>query len=413
MSSSTNDPFWQDNTSGDDSPSPAHNRPWPGVDPPSQRRFERTFLAHGDTINFDTLPNLPIFFGSSEAARVMWVLREVAAQSTHVQRPLTGTEANAVSEHCASSFRYATWGLPVTLGIALALTISGRRTFNFPFYQPKMQKFDPFSFPTRRAPLLKGHWAAMVWHGVRFVTYTSVYLVPTSAMFFSIANTSFQQNARRDPRLMRLIEDARRRDQIHLEEELRRRTSGSNPASTVPQNPQQMEDGAYQDRPSPQVYEQTDYASQPSRTFERPSPSTQPPRSETQNNAPPAYDSRSDDDSNPFDDDDDDASPVASSARRSGTGTGPSTSSGSVWERMRQQAKSGTADWEKGDSSGQGQGWAQLRQDKTRNPKDATPKTDSYSYSGRDEERERRKYEKEQAQKEFDALIAADSRDSK
>ncbi|KAI1166751.1 hypothetical protein F5B18DRAFT_30376 [Nemania serpens] len=437
MSPSANDPFWQlengnGSTNDDGSLSPAYHRPWPHVSPESQRRFEQTFLADGETINFDAIPKLPFLLRHSAATRMRWVLREVAVHSEQVQRPLTGAEANAVSEHSAYSFRYAVLSLPVAVSIAMATTFAGKRTFKFPLYQPKMKRFDPFSFPTKRMPLLKGRMAAGVWHGIRLMTYCYAFLVPTSMVFVSIANTSFREHVKRDPRLISLIEEARRKNRIRLrEEQLKRRAGIRNPAGTVPQNPQQMDDGAYQDKPTSEAYGHTDYASQPSRDFERPSTaaetskttqpswarstSTQSPPPRTQNDAPPSYDSRQDDDSNPFDDDDDDddddASPVASSARRAGSGTGPSSSSGSSWERMRQQARSGTPDWEKGDSSSQGQGWARLRQDKTRNPKDSTPKTDSYSYSGRDEERERRKYEKEQAQKEFDALIAADSRD--
>ncbi|KAI1204047.1 hypothetical protein F5X97DRAFT_9056 [Nemania serpens] len=416
MSSSTNnDPSWPVEN---DSPSSTHNRSWPGILPEAQRRFEQTFLRDGETLNFDVLPKLAPVFGGSDAARARWVMHEVAAHSTYVQRPLTSAEANAVTEHSAAAYRYAAWTLPVTIGIATATAFSGRRTFKFPFYQPKMKKFDPFSFPTRRIRLAKGFSAVAMWHSVRMVTYASLLLIPTSMVLISISITSFKQHAIRDPRLSRLIEEASRREQIKFNErQMRRRTGAPNTPGTVPQNPQQVDDGAYQDRPTPQVYGRTDYDSQQSTAFERPSTAAEtsgttepyPPR--TQDNAPPSFDSRQDDDFDPLaDDEDDDASPVAASVRRPRAVTRPSSSSGSSWERLRQQTRSGSTDWEKGDSSSQEQGWAQLRQDKTRNPKDHTPKTDSFSYSGRDEERERRKYEKEQAQKEFDALVAADSR---
>ncbi|KAI0540560.1 hypothetical protein GGR58DRAFT_460019 [Xylaria digitata] len=415
----------------DNDDAPTHNQPWPYVNPFTQGRFERTFIEDGETINFDSLPKLQSWAswaGMSDLLRVLTVLKKVEAHSIMAQRRLTGTEARAIGEHSSHSTRYLTWIQPVSCTIALAIAVSKRRTFSFPFYRPKMKQFDPFSFPTKRLRFLKGHPATLMWHAVRFGTYLPFAWIPTTVFFGSMAENSFAAHARRDPRLDGVIQDGRRnyhKLQQQQREQLRRQAGFPDPSRTVPpKNPEQPGDGAYGDGPTPQSYESTDYAAQPSSAFEKPSPvteasrATQPDwaRSTATRPAPPKAQTNARQDSSPLHeddgsglfDDDDDASPVAPSARRLGAGQRQSSLSGSSWDRIRQQARSGNNNWEKGDSSGEEQGWGQLRQDKTRSPRDSTPKADSYSYTTEDEERERRNYEREQAQKEFDALLEAE-----
>ncbi|KAI0909495.1 hypothetical protein F4823DRAFT_422514 [Ustulina deusta] len=398
---------------GDSDETPTHNKPWPLVDPFVQGRFERKFLANGETIDFDSFPKLQFWspwFGFSDIFRVLHVLRRVSTHSSAARRPLTGTEANALGEHTANSIRYFTWAQPVSSAIALAIAVNSRHTFSFPFYRPKMIKFDPYSFPTRRFRILTGPRAALMWHVTRYIAYLPLAWIPTSIVFNSIAENSFVAHARRDPRLTSLIQQGHQKLQNRQQQpQPWRRPGVPNPVGTVPpQNPQQTGDGAYRDGSTPQDYGSTDYSAQPSSAFGRPGAATEGPRATQPDRA---RSSRREDDDHHDLFEDDDASPVAPSARRQEVGKGQSTSPGSSWDRIRQQAKAGDPNWERGDSSGQGRGWAQLRQDKTRDSRDSAPKTDSYSYSTDDEEREGRNYEKEQAQKEFDALVEAERRD--
>ncbi|KAI0467513.1 hypothetical protein F4859DRAFT_234526 [Xylaria cf. heliscus] len=405
-----------------DSDGPTHNKPWPRADVFMQGRFERKYLADGHTIDFDRLPTLQFWaswFGMPDFFPMFRVLQSVVTYSNAAKRPLTGIEAGAIAEHSVHSSRILAWVQPLSCVVVGAVAFSGRRTFKFPFYQPK--RFDPFYFPSRRTPFLKGASAVAFWHVLRVAAYAPVVWIPTAITFSSIADKSFMAHMARDPRIAPLIEEGRR-NQV-AEQQPRRRAGVPNPARTgSTQNTQQPGNEAYQgDQPSSPEYGSPDYAPKPSITFGRPSSATESPQTaypssprntstrpapyRTQESASSSR--REDDASGLFDDDNDDASPVAPSARRREV---PSSSSGSSWDRIREQAKSGSPDWERGDSSGQERGWAQLRQDKSQNPKDSNPKTDSYSYSTDDEERERRNYEKEQAQKEFDALLEAERR---
>ncbi|KAI0429978.1 hypothetical protein F5Y09DRAFT_242552 [Xylaria sp. FL1042] len=403
-----------------DDNAPTHHRPWPYLNAFQQGRFERKFIADGETINFDALPKIQWWmscFGNIEMFRVLAVLQKVELYSSSAQRPLTATEANAIGEHTVRANRWFAWSQPVTYAIAMSIAFAKRRTFSFPFYVPKMKKFNPNFFPTKKYHFLKDRAATAMWHTLRVAAYASFAWVP-SMLFFGLGGmNSFHVHALNDPRLTSLNQGLQRiqqeeRQNAQQQHQLRRRPGVPSPAGTVhPQKSQPAGDGASGDGFTPQVYGSTDYSSQPTGAFERSgavtetSPATQPNWAQSSQLRSDNKDGLFDDD-----DDDDDASPVAPSLRGQKVDQGQSSSSGSAWDRLRQQARSGNPNWEKGDSSGQERGWAQLRQDKTQDSRDSNPKTDSYFYSSNDEERERRNYGKEQAQKEFDALLEAERR---
>ncbi|KAI1816573.1 hypothetical protein GGS20DRAFT_215891 [Poronia punctata] len=404
-------PGGSDQSPGDDA-TPSHNPPWPIVDPFTQGKVERKYLADGVTIDFNKIPQLQFWaswFGVGETFRVMSVLRRVAAHSSGARRRLTEPEVDAICEYAATSTRAFAWAQPVALGLVAAITASGAKNFQFPLYKPKMVKFDPFVFPSKRFPFLRGPRAAGLWHVVRIACYIPVVWVPTAAFYSSYADSTFHAHIVKDPRLSRVIDDIRRNalgDLQAAKAEARRGPAPQFPMQNQPPISQRSKDNTYGD-PTPQEYGNTDADSAPS-SWTSSTPIAPAPRRTGTNSQPSSNSRHDDDDLDLFDDDD--ASPVAPSARRSESRQRPSGPPGSSWDRLRQQAKSDGSMWEKGDSSGQEQGWAQLRQDKTRNPKDANPKTEGYAYSKDEEEREARNYEKEKAQKEFDAMLEAERR---
>ncbi|KAI1175205.1 hypothetical protein F4777DRAFT_339798 [Nemania sp. FL0916] len=400
----------------DDQAVPTHHRPWPLVAAFDQGQFERQFLQEGQTIDFDGIPHYQFWF-RAERLRVRQVLVSVAKLALESGRPLTGTEANAVGQCCIDAYRWISWSFPLGAYVALGLTLAGRRTFRFPFYTPKSPKFDPHVWPARSVPILKGRQAVFTWHVLRW----GAYLIPATMfggwLFSSMAFTSYQTRLSSDARLNDLLRDARHRLLEHQQQHLKRLMPGS-PGSvemTPPRDPRQLGDSVSQDAPAPPSSGPDDFAAQSSRAFGRPGAATPPPhRSMQVDDSSNSGSRRGPSDSDLFDldddDDDDDASPVAASARRSEAwrrSSGPVT-----WDRIRKQAASSeNPDWDRADSSGQERGgWAQLRQDKTRNPKETPPNASGYSYSKHDEERMRRDYEKEQAQKDFDALVEAERR---
>ncbi|KAI0503122.1 hypothetical protein F5B22DRAFT_630511 [Xylaria bambusicola] len=383
----SNVPHWE----GNNDETPTHHPPWPFVDPFLQGRFEKRFIAEGETLNFDNLPKLQFWSswaGIDDRISTPYILSRLQTHAIAIQRPLTGIEANAVAEHSIHGLRYLSWIQPVASAIALGISVSKRRTFSFPFYRPKMQKFDPYSFPTKKFQILKGQHAARVWHVVRFIAYYPFAFVPSILFFNSMCENSQVAHTKRDPRLQSMVQEIRQNAPRLLHMRAR------NQPIDMPG------DAGYTGNSPHQDNENTGYSSRPT-----PESLGSLPRVSNSARSPPPGRGDTDD---LFDDDD--ASPVALSARRQETRQGQISSPGSSWDRIRQQAKSGSPDWERGDSSGQERGWGRLRQDKSQDTRDSDPRTDSYSYSPEDEEREKRNYEKEQAQKEFDAVLEAERR---
>ncbi|RYP82148.1 hypothetical protein DL770_005645 [Monosporascus sp. CRB-9-2] len=325
-----------------------HN-PWPHVSYSQQLQLQKRHFEDGATIHFERLSGLQFWapvFLFPDAIRVATIIKRVIGASTNAQRRLTAAEIDALSEHANAAARKLAWAHPASVAIAAAATANGRNTFKFPFYQPKMTSFDPYYFPKNTLPLLKGARAAATWH------FTS------------------------------------------------RPALADSPGTS--QSPQPYRRDDYPDSSAPPI-------SQPQPYPQRPSWGTpQAQQEELRQSSRPDYSSRNASwDSSPFDDD---ASPVAPAARRAEAAQVQRPPSGSAWDRLRQQTQSDTSDFTKGDSSGRERGWAQLRQDKAPNTTGGPRSTEQYSYSQQDEEREKRNYDKEQAQKEFDALLESERR---
>ncbi|OTA61574.1 hypothetical protein K449DRAFT_64689 [Hypoxylon sp. EC38] len=412
----------------------SNHPPWPYVDRFQQAQIEKRFFEEGATIHFERLPTLqfwaPLFL-IRDSLRVAFITSKVVGSSKLSGRRLTAEEIDATSEAAAISCRYFSWIQPTSVAVTSAITLSTRRTFSFPFYRPKPGKFNPFVFPMKRVPILTGIRAVYAWHAFRFLCYYPPVLIGSILFFSSVSETSYDARLFRDPRLKGMMADIRRNARLRQQRNVPQSPGAGVPhpskeTPSVPpfprdQYPSQSESQGTED------YGRDTYTSQSENGFAE--PATSPSRSTTvtprsswsrnsQSQAPPSKpqdvrhpesDWRNPDyDSDLFDDDD--ASPVSAASRRAEAQQARQAQSGSAWDRIRRQSQSGNTQWAQGDSSGQERGWRQLRQDKTQNPREAQPKTESFAYTKQEEDKENRTYEKEQAQKEFDALLEAERR---
>ncbi|KAI0204485.1 hypothetical protein F4808DRAFT_343851 [Astrocystis sublimbata] len=403
---------------GDTNGDPAHHPPWPRIDPSTQRLFEIKFLAKGATISFGQVPKLQVWaplFGLSDGLRVRYMLSQVKMVAEGARRPLSGEEATAFCQHTAHAMRIFAWSGPFTCMTASVLAYSGRKTWNFPLYKPKMKRFDPLYFPSKNIPLLRGVWANSAWHIVRLFAWMPMMWIPILTVFASAGGSSMAAHVKRDPRLLPVMQEISKNHGARQIPGVRAGNARKN---------QQRPVEAHQGDQTPQDHGNTSGATQSNTTYERSGSvgdlpqnaysgwsrdsSTQQAASyEAQSNTSPSIDApREDNDADPLFEHDD-ASPVAPSARKREMS---SASSSSTWGQIRQQNRPGAPNWERGDSSGEERGWAQLRQDKAQTSRDSSPKTESYTYTSTDEQKEARNYEKEQAQKEFDALLDAERR---
>ncbi|KAI2628467.1 hypothetical protein GGR54DRAFT_636188 [Hypoxylon sp. NC1633] len=398
-----------------DETSATTSTPWPFVPPGFQKGFEKHFLEKGATIHFDRLPDLhppwysesPIsFFGGMHERSVSFVIKKVFSCSTIARRPLTALEVDRTSEAAARSAQYLQWINPVSAALAFGFTVYTRTTFKFPYFRvkDKVNISDPLTFPSKRLSYLTGQRAVNAWRCLRFVGVFPVAWAFTFAFFRSIMEFSFQGRLNNDPRLKPLMED--------MYATMMRNLHTGRQTTRPPINAQFPRGRHY---PKRREYERETHASQTEKaigasatdpngdiTTSAPQPSWDQPKPPQEQYHPPQEDDS--------DFDTDDASPVSPSSRRAEPEQAPKAKAGSSWARIRQEAQSGSAQWTQGDSSGQERGWGQLRQDKTPNSREDQPKRESFAYSEQDEDREKKNYEKDQAQKDFDALLEAERR---
>ncbi|KAI1099973.1 hypothetical protein F4804DRAFT_320246 [Jackrogersella minutella] len=417
--------------------------PWPYVTRMQQTYAEQNCFEEGATIHFERLPPLPFWaniLSDGEKLRCTFILKKVLQTSRSCERRLTATEVDAATESASRSAYYLPMVKISSLVAASYFAWAKRKTFRFPFYTPK-SSFKPGVFPTDRFPLIRGPRAHTVWHSFRIASYVPFTFVGFAFFYDSLAETTFEARLVSDPRLKPVVADikkanvariARVRQIAGVGNYSQGPGAGASQSSqrfpSVPQTP----NGHYSSESgnqAPRDYEPNTYNSQSEYSFSRPSaglnreattpaprsswpqtPQPQVPGTTDQKPRYPESSSQEKNDDLDLFDDDDDASPVPLSVRIAEAQKARNAQGGSAWDRIRQESKSGSSRWVQGDSSGQEKGWAQLRQDKAHNSRDGQPKTEGFAYTTEDEDREKRNYEKEQAQKEFDALLEAERR---
>ncbi|KAL2147479.1 hypothetical protein VTI28DRAFT_9379 [Corynascus sepedonium] len=316
---------------------------------------------------FEDLPQLP-FFAPLFAYTTDWQKMEVALPiveaSYHMGRMLTPSEADALAYYRAQFCSRVAWSPPAVLLTAAYLTHRGRSSFRFPFYTPKPASFNPMSFPSASMSYLSGPAAVRLWHVLRFGAYGLVCQLFIKSFIYSYAQTTTLVGAMRDDRLKVVRETISNRRSGTARPQL----PASSPADPrqVPHSP----NAPPTDSPAPQAKRQPGWAQQP------PEPQSAP---------------LDDDDSYLFDD----ASPVAPSQRQAPAhDTRQSSGGGSAWDRIRERAK-----------SEEGAPWnPRQRQD---NASVGQPRRDQYTYTQADQEKA---YAREQAQKEFDAMLERERR---
>jgi hypothetical protein len=316
---------------------------------------------------FENLPQLP-FFAPLFSYTPRWQKAQVASaliENCHlVGRILSPAEADAFAYHRSKLCSRATWAPPAVLLTAAYYTNQGRSTFRFPFYTPKPASFDPSSFPSASIAFLKGQSAVRLWHVLRFGAYGFISQYIVKIVVFSFAQAGYLASIAGDDRLKAVREEMKpprkgRSDRSRL-------PSAGGPADTaaVSSSPNIVSGGL--DSPAPQT---------PVRSGWTPR-APQPPQSTPEQ----------DDDSYLFDD----ASPVAPSQKERPTpGSPQSSGGGSAWDRIRQQAK-----------SEEGAVWNPRQQQN--GPSGSRQTAGEYTYTAAEQEKA---YAKEQAQKEFDAML--------
>ncbi|KAM5348738.1 hypothetical protein ACJ41O_008561 [Fusarium nematophilum] len=306
-------------------------------------------------------------------------------------RDLEDEETRAIAEHTLNNIHTNAALKWLTLGLAAYMTYRGRRTWQFPFYKPKMDgRFNPDEatslFSSKK---IRGRYPRFVWHTMRFTAYAAVTMLGVEPIFRGVNFIRTETAMTQDPRLKQFTADASKRVEQVMANPMAMRVPAKAREET------QEEDGS-----DPSGGDSQD--AEPSwRNYRR----ELPPWNRSPTAASSAQNQQSDQDWDLLDDDEDDASPVAASSRSQPVG---STPGGSAWDRIRQQSQGGRQQQQQSGSESRG-GWEAQSQggSQTQSQSDwgngsASSSGDGYTFSRTDEERS---LAKEQAQQEFDQLV--------
>lgn len=325
-------------------------------------------------IRYDELASLPFWSplsGTTQDEFKVRIAAKVIGGSILARRELSQPERQAIAQHYAKLMATQHYTSPIALGASIVLFRHTYKSYGFPFWTPKVDKFNPNKF----GPLPEGLPSQRAWHVLRGIAWYTCFKVAAFTFISSYAYSVYMARYSLDPQLKDFHDDVRAT--VLQRQPAVARLHGQSPPPPGVAGPSSP--------PSP--WTDTEQATEDAKSSW---PETQTPQPET------SQSSSFSDDSHIFDD----ASPIAPSEQQRGTPQ-QSTQGGSAWDRIRGQARRGSG------TQGQGQTgvWGQRRQDEltSQGARDGT----SYNFSSADEEKA---YAKEQAQKEFDEMLERERR---
>ncbi|KAL6923443.1 hypothetical protein FSST1_000717 [Fusarium sambucinum] len=337
----------------------------------------------------------PPFYASIIGYRRDWNLlvatSRVSGFAATLGRDLEDEEAKAIAEYTLDNIHTNASLKWLSVALAGYMTYRGRRTWQFPFYKPKLGgRFNPneaTSIFTNKK--IKGAYPRFTWHTLRFTAYVAVTMLMVEPAFRAVNFIRTETAMTHDPRLKQFTKDASQRV-----EQVMSNPNISKTAFTGRDAHRGGEDDPWASNEANNASSESryqSYQSAPAQSWDKVHSSTSTQQSQQSLN----------DDWSVLDGDD--ASPVAASARKQPV----SAPSGSAWDRIRQQSQGAPRQQQQSDY--QSRAWAARSQTESQpqsqsgwGNQDAGGSSDSFSFSKSDEERT---VAKEQAQNEFDRLL--------
>jgi len=348
-------------------------------------------------VPFDSLPKPPFFaawFTYTDAWHRRVVAQSLARLAGGLGRVPTTEEADAVAYYRARFAATLPWGVPLYLALTVFMVRRGNKTFRFPFYTPKPASFNPRVFPSAQKPWVQGDNAEKCWHMTRYFSYGLLIGYLGTTTMRSVCESSVAVNILSDPRLKQVREELRRRAGERMARDWRKPDTDQRlpPPLTVLEEEGQPEGQQPQQQPSRELspaWRKRWQAAAGSSSF--PGAESQQPQQQQEPQPSSLWD---DDDSYLFDD----ASPVNPAHRTQPRPSSQSTSGGSYstsWDQIRARAQQ-----QSGDAWGISHDQHQQHPD-PQQAKRWARQGESYTFSPEQE----KAYAREQAQKEFDAML--------
>lgn len=149
-------------------------------------------------------PILGPLFGYTNAYCTRVINTRIRASAQILGRPTTQDEATALAYWSAKMLSYAAWGRPLGMAAGLYQCYRTAATYRFPFMQPKPDKFNPNLFGFLKFQL-QGRQAQIMWHALRASLYGAFGMWTGGLLVGTYAATVAAVGERQDPRLQDLI----------------------------------------------------------------------------------------------------------------------------------------------------------------------------------------------------------------
>lgn len=150
------------------------------------------------------LPIIGPLFGYNKSHYTTVIHSRIQASAQILGRPPTQDEATALAHWSAKMLSYAVWGRPLGLAAGWYQAYRTAATYRFPFMQPNLQKFNPY-FIGLSTFQLHGRGAQLMWHLLRTCAYGTFGMWTGGLFVGTYAATVAAVGERQDPRLQDLI----------------------------------------------------------------------------------------------------------------------------------------------------------------------------------------------------------------
>lgn len=366
----------------------------------------------GSQIDMSKLPK-PMFIvgrlqGYSAEGTQRSIIANIVRMSLVTRRPLTAEECQAVAYYKAKQDSIQSYGLPLGVIGGIYRELKTRATFRFPFWQP-----DPLLLDPKKLGPLRGLQAEMGWHLLRRIAYAGVGGAVGAILLNAYATSVSGVGLMQDPRMKDVVsivgglgasERSRRlQESVRNPPQAGNYTPGSDESSpsgggfSMPDTQSSMSNTGTLSDDQMRAREVAMQADRSRRSIGNRENTFQMEKVDSQ---PAGFDMV------------DDASPTAGSESMN-----TSSSSGNVWDRLRQGATPSNSDSSSSRSQAgrpyttpsSGSAWADRRGATNVQSEQRQGSTvgDSFAFSSTDEERQ---LLKEEAQREFDARVERERR---
>ena len=134
----------------------------------------------------------------------IFVIDAIRGAENITGQQLSQTEAEGFAKHGVKRIEYGVAGNMIALAGAYGIAWTGRKDMKFPFIKPKEPERYT-NFPNRYAPILQGSWARLAWQFTRANIYAFIGLLAAGPLFGSMGDVSMMVGLYQDGRTQSVL----------------------------------------------------------------------------------------------------------------------------------------------------------------------------------------------------------------